>query len=128
MPPVAETPATPQPRATFTLICRRRRLGHNSWLHGAVHDGSSDGMAWLAPTDLAALGVPEGGELLLHTASATLRVPAVPVPGIPQGTVVVPHGVPGMNVNALMPTGVTMLEPLSGQHRMTGIAVQVTPA
>jgi hypothetical protein len=35
--------------------------------------------------------------------------------------------VPGMNVNALIPTGVTMLEPLSGQHRMTGIAVQVTP-
>jgi len=41
---------------------------------------------------------------------------------------VVPHGVPGMNVNALMPTGMTMLEPLSGQHRMTGIAVQVTVA
>ena len=46
----------------------------------------------------------------------------------PQGTVVVPHGVPGMNVNALMPSGVTHLEPLSGQHHMTGIAVQVTLA
>jgi len=124
---LAETPETPCPRATFTLICRRRRLGHNSWLHGAVHDGDRDGMAWLAPTDLAALGVPEGGELLLHTTSATLRVPAVPVLGVLPGTVVVPHGVSGMNVNALMPTGVTMLEPLSGQHRMTGIAVRITP-
>jgi hypothetical protein len=33
-----------------------------------------------------------------------------------------------MNVNALIPSGATQLEPLSGQHRMTGIAVQVTVA
>ena len=46
--------------------------------------------------------------------------------GVPQKTVVVPHGVPGMNVNALLPTGVEMLEPISGQHFMTGIAVRVT--
>ncbi len=116
------------PGATFTLICRRRRLGHNSWLHGAVHDGDTDGAAWLAPTDLAALGVPEGGDILLHTTSATLQMPAVPVSGVSPGTIVVPHGVPGMNVNALMPSGVTHLEPLSGQHRMTGIDVQVTVA
>src|SRR5262249_51118890 len=116
------------PGATFTLICRRRRLGHNSWLHGAAHDGDTDGAAWLAPADLAALGVPEGGNILLHTPGATLQVPAVPVSGVVPGTVVVPHGVPGMNVNALMPSGVTHLEPLSGQHRMTGIAVQVTLA
>jgi len=110
------------------LICRRRRLGHNSWLHGAVHDGDTDGTAWLAPADLAALGAPEGGDILLHTASATLQMPSVPVSGVSPGTVVVPHGVPGMNVNALMPSGVTQLEPLSGQHRMTGIVVQVTLA
>ena len=116
------------PGATFTLICRRRRLGHNSWLHGAVHDGDADRAAWLAPADLAALGVPEGGDILLHTTSATLQMPAVPVSGVSPGTVVVPHGVPGINVNALMPSGVTHLEPLSGQHRMTGIAVQVTVA
>ena len=113
---------------SFTLLCRRRRLGHNSWLHGAVHDGDTDGTAWLAPTDLAALGVPDGGDILLQTTSATLQMPAVPVSGVSPGTVVVPHGVPGMNVNALMPSGITHLEPLSGQHRMTGIAVQVVAA
>jgi hypothetical protein len=85
-------------------------------------------MAWLAPIDLMALGVPAGGDILVHTTSATLRLPAVPVSGVPPGTVVVPHGVPGINVNAVMPSGVTHLEPLSGQHRMTGIAVQVTLA
>jgi hypothetical protein len=111
----------------FTLICRRRRLGHNSWLHEAVHDGAPDGAAWLAPTELAALGVPTGGEILVQTTSTTLRMPVLAVNGVPQGIVVIPHGVPGLNVNALIPTGVTMLEPLSGQHQMTGIAVQVTP-
>jgi anaerobic selenocysteine-containing dehydrogenase len=116
------------PGTTFTLICRRRRLGHNSWLHGAVRDGDADGTAWLAPADLAALEVPAGGDILVHTTSATLRLPAVPVNGVSPGTVVVPHGVPGINVNALMPSGVAHLEPLSGQHRMTGIAVQVTAA
>ena len=113
---------------SFTLICRRRRLGHNSWLHGAVHDGDTDGIAWLAPADLVALGLPDGGDILLHTTSATLQLPAVPVSGVSPGTVVVPHGVPGMNINALMPSGITHLEPLSGQHRMTGIAVQVSAA
>jgi formate dehydrogenase len=116
------------PEGTFTLLCRRRRLGHNSWLHGAVHDGDTDGTAWLAPADLAALGVPEGGDIVLHATSATLQMPAVSVRGVSPGTVVVPHGVPGMNVNALLPSGVAHLEPLSGQHRMTGIAVQVTVA
>jgi len=81
------------PGATFMLICRRRRLGHNSWLHGAVHDGDTDGAAWLAPTDMMALGVPEGGDVLLHTTGATLQMPAVPVRGVSPGTVVVPHGV-----------------------------------
>jgi hypothetical protein len=43
------------------------------------------------------------------------------------GTIVVPHGVPAANVNAILPTGSAMLEPLSGQHRMTGIPVRVIP-
>jgi hypothetical protein len=42
--------------------------------------------------------------------------------------VAVPHGVPGMHVNALMPSGALQLEPLSGQHQMTGIAVEVNVA
>jgi hypothetical protein len=120
-------PDTPRRGMMFTLICRRRRLGHNSWLHEAAHDGALEGAAWLAPADMAALSIPVGGEVLLQTTSATLRMPVLSVTGVPQGIVVIPHGVPGLNVNALIPTGVTMLEPLSGQHQMTGIAVQVTP-
>ena len=109
------------------MICRRRRLGHNSWLHGAVHDGKAETAVWLAPGDLASLGLPRGGEILLETTGTTLQVPAVPVTDVPQGIVVVPHGLREANANALIPTGIEMIEPLSGQHRMTGIPVRITP-
>lgn len=111
----------------LTLICRRRRLGHNSWLHGASHNGEAEDAAWFAPPDLAALGLPHGGTVRLQTASASLQIDAVPVEDVIAGVVVVPHGLPNANVNALIPSGVEMLEPLSGQHRLTGIAVQVSP-
>ncbi len=55
-------------------------------------------------------------------------MPAVPVSDAPPGTVVVPHGVPGMNVNALMPGGAMQFESLSGQHQMAGIVVEVNVA
>ncbi len=115
-----------EPTTTYVLICRRRRLGHNSWLHGGTHDGQPDGVAWLPPADLVRLEIPRGGEVLLRTAQASLTIPAIPVPGLIPGTVVVPHGVPGLNVNALIPAGRARLEPLSGQHYMTGVPVQVS--
>jgi formate dehydrogenase len=111
----------------LTLICRRRRLGHNSWLHGALHNGEAEDAAWLAPTDLADLGLPHGGKVRLQTASASLQIDAVPVDDVTSGVVVVPHGLPNANVNALIPSGVEMIEPLSGQHRLTGIPVRVSP-
>lgn len=113
---------------SFTMICRRRRLGHNSWLHGAVRHDKAEAAVWVSPQDLASLGLPNGGEVLLHTASTTLRVSAIPVAEVAQGLVVVPHGLSGANVNALIPSGIEMIEPLSGQHRMTGIPVRMTAA
>jgi formate dehydrogenase len=126
---LAPSGATPGPDAspTFTLICRRRRLGHNSWLHGAVRDGRAEEAAWMAPADCARLGLSSGSVIMLQTASATLQVPVLAVADVSAGTVVLPHGLPSVNVNALIPTGLDMLEPISGQHRMTGIPVQVTP-
>lgn len=112
----------------FSLLCRRRRLGHNSWIHGAGRDGNAEAAAWLAPADLARLGLVNGAEVLLSTVSATLRVPVVAVPEVACGTIVVPHGIAEMNVNALIPSGPDRLEPLSGQHFMTGIPVRITPA
>lgn len=112
----------------YTLLGRRRRLGHNGWLHSAVPDGSPEGVAWLAASDLVALGVSPGGTVCLRTAAASLTIPAMAAPGVMPGTVVVPHGVPELNVNALIPTGQAHLEPVSGQHIMTGVPVTVTAA
>ncbi len=121
-PTMADDPAS----LSLTLIGRRRRLGHNSWLHGAVHNGRAENTVWLSPRDLAALGLPNGGDVALHTASATLCATATPRADVAPGLVVAPHGLTGTNVNALIPSGHDMIEPLSGQHRMTGIPVRVT--
>lgn len=122
----ASRPSSTDATAWFTMICRRRRLGHNSWLHGAVRDGKSEAAVWASPQDLTNLGLPNGGEVLLHTASTTLQMPAIPVADVAQGLIVVPHGLSEANVNALIPSGIDMIEPLSGQHRMTGIPVRMT--
>ncbi len=109
----------------FVLIGRRRRIGHNSWLHGAVREGASEAEAWLATEDMQALGVDDGAMIELRTESARLRLPAFAHDGIVRGTVVVPHGEHDANVNALLPSGPAHIERLSGMLRMTGVPVEL---
>ena len=47
-------------------------------------------------------------------------------PDVQTGMLIVPHGVPNHNINALIPSGVAYVEPLSGNHWMTGFPVTVT--
>lgn len=112
------------------LIGRRRRLGHNAWLHDAAHDGDAEAAAWMAPTDLAAHGLREGMRAKITTEEGEVTLPVVGREGVAPGTVVVPHGLrtPGANANALFPSGPAAVERASGQVRMTGIAVEVAPA
>jgi hypothetical protein len=107
----------------FTLICCRRRLGHNSWLHGAVHDGETEAVAWMSPEDLARLELTSGDEIMLKTDQASLKLPVKAMAEVTVGTCVVLHGLPGSSVNALIPSGIERIEPVSGQHRLTGIRV-----
>jgi anaerobic selenocysteine-containing dehydrogenase len=116
------------PRSGFVLMSRRRRLGHNGWLHGGHRAGDTESAAWMAPEDLAALGLPDGGKVELVTEAGALRIDAVPNADVRRGTVVVPHGLPDANVNALIPSGPGAVERISGQHWMTGIPLQVRPA
>jgi formate dehydrogenase len=110
----------------FLLLGRRRRLGHNAWLQGAVHDGDPEAVAWLNPADAAALGLPvKGGAIRIANATGALAVRAVGKDGVLRRTVVLPHGIPGLNFNDLVPTGAESIERLTGMSRMTGIAVQV---
>ena len=117
---------------TFLLIGRRRKLGHNGWLHGGARGDdprtqASDHAAWLAPADATALGLTDGDSVELSTRAGKLALPAFAREGVLVGTVVVPHGLPDLNVNAIIPSGAEAVERISGQHRMTGIPVELRP-
>jgi anaerobic selenocysteine-containing dehydrogenase len=107
----------------FILLGRRRRRGQNSWLHGGVHGGKAEAFAWLCPEDMARLGLAKGEKVWLGTAVGELTLPIHPQPGIPPGIVVVPHGLPGSNVNRIISSD--QVEPVSGMHRLQGMPVTV---
>jgi anaerobic selenocysteine-containing dehydrogenase len=113
---------------SVTLICRRRRLGHNSWLHGGVRSGEPESVAWMRADDLARLGVAEGGAIEIASAAGRIRIGTRAVDGLAARTVVVPHGLPDLNVNELIPAGADAIERVSGQLTMTGIRADVRPA
>jgi formate dehydrogenase len=123
---IADALASPPPApGEFTLISRRRRLGHNSWLHGGTRDGDAERVAWLSPDDHARLGLRVGDEVTVTTAAGSLRIGAAVNEGVMRGTVVVPHGLPDVNVNAIVPSGVDAIERVSGTSWMTGIPARV---
>jgi anaerobic selenocysteine-containing dehydrogenase len=111
----------------FVLLGRRRRIGHNSWLHGGTREGKLEGEAWLAKSDMLALGLADGAPVELRTSAAALELPAYGDDGVAPGTVVVPHGELEVNVNELIPSGPSTIERLSGMCLMTGIPVEVRP-
>jgi len=111
--------------STFTLLGRRRRLAQNSWLHGATRDGKTEAYAWLCPADMEKLDLKKGDHILLSTATGEIRLPVHPHDGVMVGTVIVPHGLPEVNVNKLIGSDHSLIEPLSGMHRMTGNRVQI---
>ncbi|MEM6993183.1 MAG: molybdopterin-dependent oxidoreductase [Myxococcota bacterium] len=120
--------ATPVKARGFSLLCRRRRLAHNSWLHGGTRDGASESAVWMRSDDMATAGVRAGDVVSLQTAEGRIRLPVTPHDELPPRCVVVPHGLPDVDVNALIPAGAEHVERLSGQLRMTGIDVDVAPA
>ncbi|HBQ10123.1 MAG TPA: hypothetical protein DEF51_02665 [Myxococcales bacterium] len=111
----------------FVLLGRRRRIGHNSWLHGGTREGALEGEAWMAPSDLARLGLEDGADVTLRTETGELTMPVRARDGVAPGTVVVPHGELEVNVNELLPSGAAHIEPLSGMLHMTGVPVEVRP-
>lgn len=116
----------PETEEGFTLICRRRRLGHNSWIHNAGReDGETE--AWLARKDLNRFNLESGDRIKIVSESDELTIPCAEKEGVPEGTVVVPHGLENTNVNALIPNGPERIEPTSGMSTMTGIDVQLEP-
>lgn len=117
----------PPKRDGFVLLGRRRRIGHNSWLHGGTRSGSTPTEAWMAPADLEVLGIADGTEVSLTTVAGALRLPVRGNEGVSPGTVVVPHGTVDVNVNEILPAGAAHIERISGMLTMTGVPVEVRP-
>lgn len=113
---------------SFLLLGRRRRRGQNSWLHGGKRGGEPETAVWLNPEDMAQLGVQSGERVVLETAVSSLTLPVQTKPGIPKGQVVVPHGLPGHNINALHPNTTAYIEPVSGMYQLQGIPIQIRRA
>ncbi len=113
------------PAGALRLIGRRRRLGHNSWMHGGVRDGSPEAFAWMHPDDLHERGLAEGETLRLQTEAGDVQLPVRASTDVMRGTVVVPHGLHGSSINDIVPSGAAHIERISGQHVMTGIDVRV---
>lgn len=121
--------ATPEPApGGLRLIGRRRRLGHNSWLHGGQRDGTPEASAWMHPEDLATRNLDDGAAIELRTSVGALRVNVRAEPDVSPGTVVMPHGVHGVSLNDILPSGPEHIERVSGQLAMTGIPVEVAAA
>jgi formate dehydrogenase len=118
--------ATPPLGDGFRLIGRRRRLGHNSWLHGGVRDGNPEPVAWMRAEDMRELGIEDGGTAEIEGPAGTLRIPVRAREGLAARTIVVPHGIPELNVNAIIPAGPEHIEPCSGMLTLTGISARVT--
>lgn len=126
---LARLDATPEPDpGGLRLIGRRRRLGHNSWLHGGHRDGDPEAAAWMHPDDLAARDLDDGAAVELRTSVGALQVSVSAQPDVTPGTVVMPHGVHGLSLNDILPSGPDQIERVSGQLAMTGIPVEVAAA
>lgn len=115
----------PPPGDGLVMITRRRRLGHNSWLHGAGRRGAAEAEVWISTDDAARLGIAPGDRVRIRGQGGALVLPAGVIPQVAPGTVVIPHGLPDANVNELIPSGAAAAEPASGQHRMTGISIEI---
>jgi predicted molibdopterin-dependent oxidoreductase YjgC len=77
------------------------------------------------PDDMSLRGLRSGEAVELSTQGGRLKLPVRASSDLARGTVVVPHGLPGLSSNALLPSGAAHIEPGSGQHIMTGVPVEV---
>jgi anaerobic selenocysteine-containing dehydrogenase len=116
------------PTNEMVLLGRRRKLGHNAWLHHGNRDGDTERVAWMNPEDLVLHSLTDGAVVTLSIKEASISLPVKGKAEVLRGTVVVPHGIADANLNAIIPSGPAMIEVISGQHKMTSIPVQILPA
>ncbi len=131
------------PRPPVVLIGRRDLRSNNSWQHNVrtLAKGKERCTLWVHPDDATAFGLADGGMAALATEQGSLEVTVEVTDAILPGVVSLPHGWghdlpgaslsvarlrPGVNVNRL--SSDELVDPLSGNPHLNGIAVEVRPA
>ncbi len=116
----------PRPEHTFLLLGRRRRLAQNSWIHNASREEKAkEACAWLHQDDMARLNLVDGALVEIRSTCGAIQLPVFCHDSVQKGTVIVPHGLPDVNVNRLISSDKTHIEPFSGMHQMSGHHVSI---
>ncbi|QKZ22657.1 molybdopterin oxidoreductase family protein [Streptomyces chartreusis] len=126
----------------LVLIGRRHLRSNNSWMHNvpALTGGSNRCTLHIHPQDAERLGVRDGAAVRLKGAGGEVTAPAEVTDAVRPGVVSLPHGWghdrpgtrlghaatdPGVNVNQLLDG--SLLDPLSGNAVLNGVAIEVSP-
>ena len=134
-----------EPAHQLKLITRRTNTMLNSWfanLPSLKRDYALDNPLYMHPEDAERLGLDETAEVRVESASGAVIATLSLDDSLRPGVVAMTHGWghraspslkvasnhPGVNVNALLPSGIGSFEALSNQAHMTGIPVDVRAA
>jgi formate dehydrogenase len=117
----------PPPDDRLRLIGMRQLRRHNSWMNDvpALARGARPPALRMNPRDAAARSISDGDVVQVRSATGALDVPVAVTDEMTPGSVALPHGNPGANVNALTAAGPDALEPLAGMSHLNGVQVEV---
>lgn len=111
---------------SLLLLGRRRRLAQNSWIHSASREEKAkEATAWLSSEDMQRFELSDGDTITIRSDIAQIALPVKAQDGILQGTIVIPHGLPDVNINRLISSDAQYIEPVSGMHQMNGHRVTI---
>ncbi len=127
------------------LITRRDAWMHNSWYHnvpGMKRPGRLENPLYMNPADAAERGLADGALVRCRNPHGAIEASVAYDAELMPGVVAMTHGWgnretpgmrvaqrhPGVNANALLPTGPGSFEPLSSQAFMTGVPVEIEAA
>ena len=112
----------------FTLVGRRQLRSNNSWMKGlpALTGGSNIPTVLIHPDDASDLGVLDGADVTVSSATGSITLPAAVRDDIAPGCLCIPHGWAEANVNALV--DVEAIDALAGTAVLSGLAVDLATA
>ena len=112
----------------FTLVGRRHLRSNNSWMKGlhTLTGGSNIPTVLIHPDDASDLGVLDGADVTVSSATGSITLPAAVRDDIAPGCLCIPHGWAEANVNALV--DVDALDALAGTAVLSGLAVDLATA